>query len=277
MSKEQEGNIRRILLAVDSSSESTGALETAVDLAGSLGADLQALFVEDIDLIHLAALPFAKELGCYSCCIRPVSVAELERQLRGQAEQMRRALAAAAARVGLQWNFRVTRGSVAAEILKAGAEADLVIVGKRGWNLSRRLGSTVQVIISRGTGMTLVLQSGARLALPVVAIYNESKNATKVLKTAGTLARIKEGALLVLVVAPDEKRASELTERASAFLKGVEPEGAVRTMIDPSVSRLAQAVRSMGPVVLPCDGVVRGEEDLCELVNVADNPMLLVR
>jgi nucleotide-binding universal stress UspA family protein len=233
--------------------------------------------VEDVDLLHLAELPFAAEIGSRSCCLRPVRLVDLKRQMRAQAEEMRKALAVAAERSGVMWTFRVSRGSVATEILLASMDADLVILGKRGWSLSRRLGSTVRLMITRGKGMALVLQPGAKLKVPVVAIYNLSENAGRVLETAATLAEMKEGKLMVLVVVPDGERGNELQARAAEYLESRGVEGGVSVLINPGISLLAYTVRGMGPVVLPCEQTFLCSDDLCELVNVTENPVLLIR
>ena len=63
----------------------------------------------------------------------------MERRLRSQAEEARRALAAAAEGRALRWSFRVERGSVPAQLRKALADADLVILlGDHGERSLRR-------------------------------------------------------------------------------------------------------------------------------------------
>ena len=56
------GSIKRILVALDASAANRTALQTAALLASELQAELQALFVEDINLLRLAELPFAREV-----------------------------------------------------------------------------------------------------------------------------------------------------------------------------------------------------------------------
>ncbi|MGB7837261.1 MAG: universal stress protein, partial [Terrimicrobiaceae bacterium] len=56
-------NIRRILVALDASAHSRAALEAACELALGLDAELSGLFVEDINLLRLAQLPFASEIS----------------------------------------------------------------------------------------------------------------------------------------------------------------------------------------------------------------------
>ena len=58
MADERPFEARRILVAIDASAASLDALAAATALASRLGAALEGLFVEDEDLLRLAALPF---------------------------------------------------------------------------------------------------------------------------------------------------------------------------------------------------------------------------
>ena len=82
MSARSEGTaapaIRRILVALDASTHSLAALETAAGLAARLEAELVGLFVEDINLLRAAELPFARETSFYSSSLRPLERGELE-------------------------------------------------------------------------------------------------------------------------------------------------------------------------------------------------------
>ena len=50
------------MVAIDSSADATSALEAAAALAGRLDAILEGIFVQDINLVHLAALPVGREI-----------------------------------------------------------------------------------------------------------------------------------------------------------------------------------------------------------------------
>ena len=52
------GRSERVVVALDSSPQSEKALRAAVELATLLDAELEGLFVEDINLMHLCGLPF---------------------------------------------------------------------------------------------------------------------------------------------------------------------------------------------------------------------------
>ena len=56
--------VRHILVAVDATPSSSVVLEAAARLAREFDAELNGIFVEDLNLLHLAGLPFARELTC---------------------------------------------------------------------------------------------------------------------------------------------------------------------------------------------------------------------
>ena len=131
--RELEPTIRRILVALDASPHSQAALEAASELADVLKAELVGIFVEDVNLLHLAGLPFAREVGYPSGTDRPLDSPSMERELRIQAEQVRQTLAGVAVRRQIRWSFRVVRGQVATELLIAAQEADLLALGRASW------------------------------------------------------------------------------------------------------------------------------------------------
>jgi len=273
---ENDLKIKRILLALDASQQSLAALETAAELAGHLGAELRGLFVEDIDLLRMAEFPFAAEVGGFSLTVRRIQLPDLEMQLRAQANHIKRTMAAMSAREGISWEFRVARGPVASEIILAAAECDLIIVGKRGWSMSKRLGSTVKMLISQGKGLTLILEPGVAFAVPAVAVYDGREVSGKVLDAAAALVRVKQGKLVVLAIGESQQEALDISEAARLYMKDHGLQGYVSTLVQPSLQKLVSAVRHLGPVVLSCRDPLYGCE-LCELVNMIENAVLLVR
>ena len=119
-------SIRRITV-VQESPQAGRALAAVAEAAAALQAELHGLFLEDVELLHFAGLPFAREIGA-SARPRGLDVATMERRLRHQAEGARRALAAAAEGKPLRWTFRVERGSLPARVRSALADADLVVL-----------------------------------------------------------------------------------------------------------------------------------------------------
>src|SRR6516165_5238200 len=166
---EAEFVLHRILVALDASTHSMAALAAAVQLAAAMEAELEGLFVEDINLLRLAGLPFAREVR-HTASLEALDSLRMERALKAQAAQAREALAAAARRAQVQWSFRVVRGQVTQEVLAAAAKADLVTLGKQGRSRSpgARLGSTALRVALDAPGALLLVEYGVPAGQPVL-------------------------------------------------------------------------------------------------------------
>jgi hypothetical protein len=81
--------IRRIVVRLDPAPRSRTLLQAAAVLAGKMEIELVGLYVENMDLLHFAALPFAREVGVYSAKVRRLDVAAMERSLGAHAKQAR--------------------------------------------------------------------------------------------------------------------------------------------------------------------------------------------
>jgi nucleotide-binding universal stress UspA family protein len=271
--------IRRILVALDSSRHSLAALEAAGELAAHTEAELLGLFVEDINLLRLAKLPFASQVSWTARAAESVDSARMERELRAQAEQARQALAAVAGRLRVPWSFRVVRGEVAAEVLAAAEKADLLTLGKRGLALSgQRLGSTAHAALTRLRRPLLLSQHGSRLRQPVLVVYDGSEGSRQALNVALGLAPAT-GPRLLIVFLVDEasKPPHELREEVGRVieLRGchVRYQGPCR---DNAVS-LSHALghEPEGLLVLSDAGrLSRGE--IQKLLQQVANPVLLI-
>jgi nucleotide-binding universal stress UspA family protein len=113
---------RRIVVGLDPRTRER-ELEAAAAFAGQLGAELAGLFIEDVDLLRFAALPFAHEIGVASAARLKLDVDALERSMRGFAVAAARMLESTAGQVAIPWSFRVVRGDTTRELLRAAAEA----------------------------------------------------------------------------------------------------------------------------------------------------------
>jgi len=279
--EERELMIQRILVALDASPHSLAALEAAVELAGRFRAELLGLFVEDVNLLRLAELPFAQEIGFFSATRRKLDTQRMERQFRGQAARIRRALELIAERTQVDWSFRVARGVIASELLTAASEVDLIILGRGGWSLTqrRRLGSTARAILSETPCLALILRQGTYLELPMLVVYDGSPLAQKGLATAAALVQGEDGDLTVLVLADEPDMAHRLQRQAAEWLQGRGVNVRYRPLTKLSVPRLAHIVRTegRGTLVLPARSALLQDEVLLALLDEVEMPVLLVR
>jgi len=194
-------NTRRILVAADGSSESRAVLAAAARLAASMEAELAGLFVEDVELLRLAGLPFVREASVSSGVFRLLEASDVERQFRVAAERAREAFREAAAPWGLRSSFRVVRGRVIPEILAAAVGAGLAATGKRSGHgrPGRRLGATARSLIARVATPVLV---GGRRSLfrgPAVVLSAASEVPEDVLRFGVLLARAFEASEIVVI------------------------------------------------------------------------------
>jgi len=152
--------LKRVVVGIDPRPQDRAALEAAARLAGRLQAELVGLFVEDTDLLRLAALPFAREIGFPSATARALDIEAMERSLRALAGDIERTMAAIAARAPVPWSFRVTRGALMRELRAAAAPGDIVVTGALGLSLAPPL----SVLCSTSTPPDAVVPAAAALA-----------------------------------------------------------------------------------------------------------------
>jgi hypothetical protein len=253
----------RVLLALESSEPAQELLAAATELARGLHIELAGLFVEDVALLRMAALPFTREVGLVSGIARPIEPRDLERTLQMQAERVRHGLARIAAELALPWSFQVARGSLLEQALEAAAEADLIVLGRRRSAATRAGG-------------------GAGLPAPssvVSAFFDASEAANRVLSAALELAQGRPEQLSLLVPAGSPATLESLRERAAAALHlraglpRLQPIGA------PEAGELAQQTRQRRSraLVLSMRSLQDARTQMRVLLEVAGCPVVLVR
>jgi nucleotide-binding universal stress UspA family protein len=285
--EERELTIRRILVALDTSQHSLAALLAAAELAARLKAELIGLFVEDINLLRLAGLPFAREIRYPSAIVQQLDSPRLEQELKAQGAQVRRVLAAVAEQAQVAWSFRVVRGHVTAEVLAAALEADLLSLGISSWPSARRgrLGSTARTVAAEAPGTVLLLQRGDRIRLPVLVAYDGSPATRRALAMAVRLLQTVEQAeqlpLTVLILAGEEalETRQRLEQEVITWLQQRGLQASYRWLTRADMPHLAEAVfmEKGGLLVLAGESPLIEAKTLQTLLDKIDCPILLVR
>jgi nucleotide-binding universal stress UspA family protein len=205
----------------------------------------------------------------------------MEREMRLEASQARRALESAADRVHARWSFRIVRGQVTEVVLAAALDADLLAMGRIGRPLlSRsRLGSTARAASTRTGRSVLLIQDGSDLSYPVLVTYDGSVAAQRSLEFAAKLARASGDDLNVLLLANKKEDADILNQEIGDVLKDYNLSVRTQWMPLATVASLAQIVQAAENCVL----VLGGETPLLqakalqELLDETDCPVMLVR
>ena len=273
--------IRRILVAVDASPHSYSALEAAAEIAGTVDAELVALFVEDENLLRLSELARAQEVSLYSAERQRLDRRSVEQMFEQMAARARELLHRVSQEEGVRAvSFRTTRGQVVRRLLEAAADVDLVSLGARGWTPGTRPGSTVRRLVhERDAPPVLVIREGARLGTCPFAIYDGSPAGREAIRLAALLAARNDARITVLVPpGPDAESLQERAREAEAFLEREGIGGAIRELSSERKAELEDFLRrrNCGVLVAPRPAADDEGSRIQHLLSRADCPVLLV-
>ncbi|NTW11260.1 MAG: universal stress protein [Chlorobiaceae bacterium] len=278
----KSNRFHHIAVAIDCSPQSMASLAAAAELARLMQAELTGIFVEDANLLRMAALPFTHEVRIYTSGPEKIDSAHLERSLRLQAREAEAALEHYAAEFMLRHSFRVCRGMVPAEVMSASVEADLLVLGRSGRSPGCRkgLGSTVRSALAGSAKNILIMQKGFSPAEePILVLYDGSEASRAALRMAENLLQ-RGNTLHILILAPSAKELksmeAELSESVPAGILRVEYH-VLPTGLDDSAI-LARYIHMAGSGLLVLsDRMSLPAETVHNLIGAIDYPVLLVR
>lgn len=270
----KERTSHRIAIALAAEGADPSALAAAAQLAASMQSEMAGLFVEDINLLRLAGLPFAREFSHFTNLERRLESSEIERQLKAQATAAQRALALAAEQAGVPWSFRVARGFMAAALLEIALEADVIALGAAR---RERVQHTALWALAEGIAGRSWRPVNRAAANPVVAVLKPSAEASRLLQVAANQAAAARRPLTVFIAADTPEGFTQLREQAVSQL-GDRP-AQFRRLSRAGLAEVLAAVRAESPwlLVLAADETVLEQnaiQALCEQLNC---PALLVR
>lgn len=215
----------RVVFATAAVGHDRVLIETAVTLASSRGAELMALFVQDVNLLNLSDLPFAMEVVGSSAVTRSLNASLVGRSLRTQTRRLNDMLKQLASARRLITSMRVVRGHLLREALAATERSDLLILGAR-----RRP-------VQHGAA-----QPRRRERKPVAVVQAAGAHQSAALQLAAEVARAAGRELLVCVVGSDDAGAAD-----EASLRALRESGEshrVRIQYEASLEEAVAAARA---------------------------------
>jgi nucleotide-binding universal stress UspA family protein len=256
----------RVIVSCDASPLGATAVEAAAALARGLDAELLGIYVEDINLIRTAALPFSQEVASSTALARRLHADELQRLLDQQAQSVRDVLRAAAAALKLHWSFQVVRGAPLGSVLEAMQGLDLVVFGHAGKFAATPAASA---------------QAAARQ--PVMCVFDGTPAAQRALAAAASLAQDTHGRLIIATTdaagGADEFRAQAIQQIEQRHKQHMPHQQVLfLTLKRRDAEMVARAAQTYAPAVLMWAGIA-GDADratLATLVDALKCPVVLV-
>jgi nucleotide-binding universal stress UspA family protein len=273
--------IKHILVALDASEANRSALLAATTLASQLQADLQALFVEDINLLRLAELPFAREMLFGSREGQRITLANMERQIQEQAARLRQLVEATALQNQIKVDFKVLRGQISNELCLAAQQMDLLILGKSSQMLqqSLKLGKVAQDVLASVNCNVLLMQYGATIERPVAVLFDGSEASQRALQLAIQLAHGDHDQLKVIYPATSTDRQQTLQQQVDALTQpyGIEA-GQVLLTSNTSAAVLQALEKYQGRVLIvePSNDILNTDA-INSLIQQSHIPVIVIR
>ena len=259
-SEDEERAVRRIAVTLDAFGLSASALDQAVRLAARMGARLEGIFVEDIELLQLAELPFTREVRSVSRSEASMNPARMEQEFRVLARRAEHLLSEQAAQHNVNWTFRIWRGSIDSDLLGAAMEADVLALTRLGARLACE-----PVARARRSG--------------IAVLFDGSAASMRALDTAAELARDPYVRLDVLLNASDETGAAGLRQQAQQQLGDLPGGIHFVSLADTSLPALLDMLADTGSAAL----IIERENSLLhtpalrQSLNSIDCALLIVR
>jgi len=218
------------------------AIDAVIDLARALGAELQAVLLEDIATLSLAELPSPRAFDPRVSLWRDVQRAELQRELELATAVLRRRLEAAS-RAGLHTEVTVARGVPGSLLGRYGQASDLLVVTEPADPMARWVQPFAGLL-------------EAALAAPAALLYLPHRGA----RGSGPIAAFGSG-----VVAELARRLAEAFGAPCVDAEGGQPEVRAR-----SLRALLAQLHERRVRVVVCDRAALGAHPLRTLQEAGD-------
>lgn len=188
----------RVLIALDPGISRNSSLRAIASLVNEAVTEVIGLFVEDALLLQLARSPVAREIT-FEAGDRVAGTDQVERQFRAQAARLRAVFETETGRAGLRGDFRVIRGELATELMRAAALADVLVLSHSRIDAMRSVSQRLPLreLVEEGPSTLVFVQevwsTGRRVAVLVTGPESESA-----LRLAAEIARREHLDLSVL-------------------------------------------------------------------------------
>ncbi|PKD42477.1 universal stress protein [Rhodohalobacter barkolensis] len=275
-SEETSIKMTEILVALDHSSHSRAALESAAFIAELMEAKIHGLFVHDNQWLRISKLSSLSEIDELTGRISPIGREAVEREIQKLERSIRKHFEIISRQHQLPHRWSTEKGEVADKVLEAAENCDIITIGSKGRSYSRtkKLGSTAATIIRSANKPILILQKRHNLNYPPIAIFDGSKKSISGLKIAEQIARRNETHLTVI----DLSKAFPSTEKSGQALAGLKNDTKILQLNQPNMGRFLFMINKLqgGLLILPKNERYTRINTIEHILDSADCPVLLI-
>jgi hypothetical protein len=119
---------KNILIVFDAAGCAPLSMQTATELAAAMQAGLQALYIEDNNLLNAVELPFTREVSLHTAAVSHIDATLLLQRFRTDAESIKRQIEEIAVTRRVSFSFSSMRGHKTQVIKNRTAEANMVLI-----------------------------------------------------------------------------------------------------------------------------------------------------
>lgn len=208
--------LKHLIIILGAVTHAKPDLLSAIELATDLRAELQALYIEDLNLFRMVELPMAEEVARSTGQSRKMDLARLERLLRSQAYQIEQALTEIITEKEIACQFKIVRGHMAKEIVSAGTEENLVFISESRGLLkdSFLIEKILKEMIHRIDHATVFFQQHRLLSRGfehrIAMIYDGTSLSDRALDLAQTIFPLHRNELFVIIPSDDSKKSKNM-------------------------------------------------------------------
>ncbi|BBK29758.1 hypothetical protein EDC65_5403 [Stella humosa] len=263
--------VGRVVVALDAQCDHGAAIATACEFAGRWRCAVAGVFVVGADLVHLSGLPGVRQVCLSSGVGQALPGGDLAADIAALEARARRALAAAADRIGQQSTFSVARGGLAAEgVDLAGDDLLIVEATVRPFGGSFAFETRWRQVAAAARHAVLLRRRRSMAAGTVACLHDGSAASGRALAAAAGLADDR-GQPLAVLLAPDLPAGAEAG--LSSALAGRRPPARIQRVGPGGDAAWVRAGAALRPALI----VVAADLSTDRWAGVPEADVLLVR
>jgi hypothetical protein len=206
------------------------AVDAAVRLAQAFRAEIECLYIEDIELLQLASYSFAVEIPALGTRLghgfgggrRALSVVDVERDMRLQFSGLQRLVEQRASLADVPVRLRVLRDDLVAAVASACADCgpwNVVVLAEPLASLYATDLALLFASVPDATGFMVVGQGGTPDQGPVVLAIEHADALPAMLHTAERLVAGTETAIIILLIDSDPEMDHDLGQKLESQVR----------------------------------------------------------